>query len=241
MKSRTHTLAYVKRQAKNLKKECGISHLEALDSISKTLGYANWMDCRRSLSSSTTNNEEKAVKPEELTFTNWLKRHSKRDSPLGDLARDMLDDKTWPENGSLDRYLGHLRRRGAYYRAINTLERAWKTYKAYLARMDKPRVAKPPAKTPSLKRHDDRRITYVHHATPIHFRERTAEKFVPGDKAWISWNGKKAIPVTITEVDDRHYSFRIERPLKTAGSVHFLFLDEVRSTPELACRNYVTN
>jgi hypothetical protein len=81
----------------------------------------------------------------------------------------------------------------------------------------------------------------VHHAIPIHFRDRTAEKFVPGDKAWISWNGKKAIPVTITKVDDRHYTFRIERPLKKVGSVHFLFLDEVRSTPELACRNYVTN
>jgi len=241
MKSRTHTLAYIKRQAKNLKKERAISHLQALEIISKSLGYANWMDCRRSLSQPKNSIAEKVVHSGELTFTDWLKKHSKRDSPLGDLARDMLDDNTWPLYDSLDEYRSYLGFRHASYKAIEALERAWKTYKAYLARTGKPRTVKPSTKKPSQKSHDERKITYVQHATPIHFRDRTVEKFAPGNKAWISWEGKKAIPVTVTEVDQVYYSFRIERPLKEAGSEYYLRLDEVRSTPELACMNCVTN
>lgn len=61
-----------------------------------------------------------------------------------------------------------------------------------------------------------------------------------GDKAWISWNGRKAIPITIIELDERHYSFKVERPVKDAGNEYYLRLDEVRSTPELACLNRVT-
>jgi len=93
---------------------------------------------------------------------------------------------------------------------------------------------------PSIRNSDLRRITIVKNIKPIHFDKRTSENFNVGDKAWISWNGRKAFPVTITEVTDRNYSFNIERPLKHKGNNHFLFLDEVRSTPELACINYVT-
>jgi len=91
------------------------------------------------------------------------------------------------------------------------------------------------------KEEDFREIVIVKNIKPIHFENRTIEKFDVGDKAWISWDGRKAIPVTITEVTERNYSFKIEKPLKNKGNEHFLFLDEVRSTPELACMNRVTS
>jgi len=88
---------------------------------------------------------------------------------------------------------------------------------------------------------DSREIVIIKNIKPIHFENRTIEKFNVGDKAWISWDGRKAIPVTITEVSEHHYSFKIEKPLKNKGNEHFLYLDEVRSTPELACINRVTS
>ena len=86
-----------------------------------------------------------------------------------------------------------------------------------------------------------RSVTYVKGITPLHYMKRDVEKFDVGDEAWISWDGKKALPVIITEVDEPYYSFKIERPLKQAGNEHYLRLDEVRSTPELACLNRVTS
>ncbi|VTP91764.1 Uncharacterised protein [Sphingobacterium daejeonense] len=62
--------------------------------------------------------------------------------------------------------------------------------------------------------YDPRKIVFVKNITPLHYSKRTIENFVLGDKAWVSWEGKKAIPVTIVEVDERYYTFRVERPLK---------------------------
>jgi len=70
----------------------------------------------------------------EITFTDWLKKQKNRDSPLGDLANDMLNDTTWPENDSLDGYRSHLRSFNASREAIETLEKAWKTYHAFIKR-----------------------------------------------------------------------------------------------------------
>ncbi|TKW61711.1 MAG: hypothetical protein DI628_03545 [Blastochloris viridis] len=86
----------------------------------------------------------------------------------------------------------------------------------------------------------ERKAIAVKGVTPLHYTKRTVETFVAGDKAWISWGGKKALPVTVTEVDDGYYSVQIEHPKKDAGNIHSLRLDEVRSTPELACLNCVT-
>jgi hypothetical protein len=101
---------------------------------------------------------------------------------------------------------------------------------------DKSQISKPLSKN-----QDFRRIAFVKNVIPLHYANRTVEKFSPGDKAWISWNGRKANPATILEVDDRHYTVRIERPLKSAGIGYSFFLDEVRSTPELACINRITS
>ena len=88
---------------------------------------------------------------------------------------------------------------------------------------------------------DTREIVILENIKPIHFEKRTPEKFKVKDKAWISWDGKKAIPVTVTEVTEHNYSIKIEKPFKNKGNQHSLFLDEVRSTPELACMNCVTS
>ncbi len=240
MKNKQHTLAYIKRQAKKLKKESSISHTEALEIISKLCGYSNWMHCYRSLNQQKTDEVKIVDESVELSFTNWLKRHSNRNSPLGDLAQDTIRDKTWPSYNSLNDYRFYLSARNASYAAVEALGRAWKSYRAYLRRKKVPNLNKRTTKKPAPKNYDQRKIVYVRDAAPVQLGKRTVEKFVPGDKAWISWDGQKAIPVTVTEVNDRHYSLKIERPIKKAGSSHFLYLDEVRSTPELACMNYVT-
>lgn len=179
----------------------------------------------------------------ELNFADWLAKHRNRDSPLGDLANKhgFADrDGAWPSYDSLEAYQDYLMANDPPLGALIALERAWKTYEAFLKRKRSPNSNKR-ATRPVLKKHDPRTIAFVKNATPLHYTKRTIENFVAGDKAWISWDGKKAIPVTILEVDERHYSFRTERPIKNAGSRHFLFLDEVRSTPELACINHVTS
>jgi len=87
-----------------------------------------------------------------------------------------------------------------------------------------------------------RHVVSVKGVKPMHFRNRVAEQLEVGAPAWVSFDGKKALPVTVTEIDDRHYSVRMERTSRAsrAGNVHSLFLDEVRSTPEAACLNCVT-
>lgn len=155
-------------------------------------------------------------------------------------AKDMLDDRTWPSYNTLSEYRDYLYTHNAYSGAIKALEGAWRSYKAYLQRNRSPKVKKQISPKSIIKNRDSRKIVYISNVTSIPFTERIVEKFNVGDKAWISWNGRKAIPVTILEADDRYYTFRTERPFKTAGNEYYLRLDEVRSTPELACMNYVT-
>jgi hypothetical protein len=235
-----HTIAFIKRQASKLKKERGISHHEALEQVSKAYGYANWMHCLRSIEQQQAKNVRMVEKSADLSFSAWLKRQVNRNSPLGDLAGDFSRDKTWPAYNTQEQLLSYLRVRGASYIAIETFVKAWKTYQRYVSPSKKPKVVRAKiAKTKTTTR-DPRKIVYVRDAVPIPYRQRSTEKFVPGDQAWISWDGRKAVPVTITEVDERHYTFIVERPAIKAGDGHYLLLDEVRSTPELACQNYVT-
>lgn len=117
------------------------------------------------------------------------------------------------------------------------------SYKTFLNKNAKNETAPTNRSQPTKKKNDSssgRRVTYVKGVTPLPYTRRDIEKFRPGDEAWISWDGKKALPVILTEVDDIYYTFKIERPLKSAGDQHYLRLDEVRSTPELACKNHVT-
>jgi hypothetical protein len=178
----------------------------------------------------------------EINFTDWLAKHKKRDSPLGDLAaRQGFTDRNgeWPVYDNLKDYQEHLMQNNPPRGASDALDRAWKSYQAFLNRKQSPKPKKQYSK-PISKNHDERTIVFVKNSIPIHYSKRTIENFVAGDKAWISWEGRKAIPVTVVEVDPFGYAFKVERPLKKAGDQHQVRLDEVRSTPELASRNYIT-
>lgn len=90
-----------------------------------------------------------------------------------------------------------------------------------------------------------RSIVTVKGMKPLHFKNRVAEKLEVGADAWVSFDGRKALPVTVIGQDDRHYDVRMLRRSMSGvirpGNIHSLFLDEVCSTPEAACRNCVTS
>lgn len=236
MELQNHTINFYKLQAKRLKRELNITHTDALNLVAKNYGFSNWIDCQRRIRITA---ESSAITTVPLNFTSWLLKQTNRNSPLGDLARDVEKDTQWPLYNDLESYNMYLHSKDVSNIVFIVLKNAWKSFTAYLKRNVIPKEKKD-SKT-SIKNSDPRRITILKNIKPIHFDKRTTEKFNVGDKAWISWNGRKALPVTITEVTDRNYSFKIERPLKNKGNIHFLFLDEVRSTPELACINHVTS
>lgn len=123
---------------------------------------------------------------------------------------------------------------------MEALKRAWKSYQAYLLKKRSSSSMKK-VKRSDEDTHDVREIVFVKNVKPLHYSKRTIESFVPGDKAWVSWEGSRAIPVTVLEVDERCYTFRTGRPLSQNGDKYSVRLDEVRSTPELACINHVTS
>ena len=177
------------------------------------------------------------------TFLGWLKKHKNRDSPLGDLAnKPGFADKSqpWPSYDSIEDYQNYLLENHPPLGAMEALNKAWKSYQAYLRKKGAPNPIKK-VKRSARDIHDPRKIAFVKNVKPLHYSKRTIENFVPGDKAWVSWEGSKAIPVTVLEADDKYYTLRIERPLKKTGDEHYVRLDEVRSTPELACINHVTS
>ena len=91
----------------------------------------------------------------------------------------------------------------------------------------------------------NRQVITVKGVNPLHYSKRVAENLAIGTNAWVSFDGRKALPVTITGVDERHYDVQMLRPSRRlgirAGNTHSLFLDEVRSTPKAACLNCVTS
>lgn len=237
MESNNHTISFYKLESKKLKRELGIRHTEALDITAKKYGFSNWKHCLRSCDAKPEPSDNIIA---HVTFTDWLSKQVNRDSPLGDLARDVKTDSTWPSFDSFEQYESYLRSKGAARDAMYALKNAWKSYNANLKRSLLPNKDKIVAKIPTPK-NDIRKIVFVKNVIPLHYSKRIPEKFNVGDEAWISNDGRKAIPVVITEVDERHYSFRVERPLKNAGDEYYYRLDEVRSTPELACLNRLTS
>lgn len=187
-------------------------------------------------------NATKAHEEAEISFSAWLAKQKNRDTPLGDLAikRGFADkSEGWPIYSSLKEYQDYLTSNHPPRGSMATLVRAWKSYQSYLQKKQLSSPKKQAKKIVS-KKDETRTVVSVKKAISLLYGKRTIEKFSPGDAAWISWDGKKAIPVSVLEVDERHYSVKIVSPPKKAGNRHSLFWDEVRSTPELACENLVT-
>jgi putative DNA primase/helicase len=80
---------------------------------------------------------------------------------------------------------------------------------------------------------------------PLHFLKRTIEDIQIGGEAWVSFDSKLALPVSVIGKDGSHYKVefarRSARFLIYPGDTRFLFHDEVRTTPEAACINRVTS
>ncbi|WP_126247840.1 glyoxalase superfamily protein [Chitinophaga rhizosphaerae] len=240
MKELPRSVTYIKSQARKLKRTLNITHVQALELLAKQYGYSNWQHCQRDLIISVGAKIESTLIPFHIGFNDWLKRHKNRNSPLGDLSRAMLRNNSWPNFDTLEEYGQFLPSLRLPYGATVALERAWKRYLLYIKSKNSPRPIKSRIKKKVAPQNEGRKITIVKDAPSVQITERTVEKFKPGDQAWVSWNGRRALPITITEVDNRHYTFIVERPLKKRGNEHYVFHDEVGSTPKLACTNYVT-
>lgn len=66
-----------------------------------------------------------------LTFIDWLIRQAHRDDPIGDIARDMLDDPHWPESGTiLADFRDYLTSVRASDLALQALQQAWNEWSA---------------------------------------------------------------------------------------------------------------
>ena len=62
-------------------------------------------------------------------FTRWIHQQTKRPDPVGDLAKDIQGDNSWPNNpASIYTFRGHLIRRNACPEAIQALEDAWSEF-----------------------------------------------------------------------------------------------------------------
>jgi hypothetical protein len=64
------------------------------------------------------------------SFTDWLHGQLDRRGPIGDLARDVAEDETWPKVGRLELadYRDYLYDVGAIEEAVDALGQAWVEY-----------------------------------------------------------------------------------------------------------------
>ncbi|GAA4439168.1 YozE family protein [Phytohabitans houttuyneae] len=63
------------------------------------------------------------------SFRDWLRTRKDENTPVGDLARDVFADGSWPRGpGSLRRYEQHLKGLGADPGAVEALREAWRQY-----------------------------------------------------------------------------------------------------------------
>ncbi len=73
---------------------------------------------------------------ESMTFHDWLSRQIRRQSPLGDLARDVAMDRTFPKDAAASReaVILYLIRCNACEGALLAAKRAWSSYRRALKR-----------------------------------------------------------------------------------------------------------
>ena len=62
-----------------------------------------------------------------MTFLEWLARQTWRRDPVGDLARDTRNDRSWPPRGKISRarLRAHLEVQDAIPEALAALDVAW--------------------------------------------------------------------------------------------------------------------
>jgi hypothetical protein len=60
-----------------------------------------------------------------MTFTSWLRKQIRRDDPVGDLARDVVVDPTWPHTRGYFGFHWYLQKIRACEGAQRSLSQAW--------------------------------------------------------------------------------------------------------------------
>lgn len=62
------------------------------------------------------------------SFNHWLRRQHQRDDRIGDLARDVRQDRQWPGCRTLAGFQRYLGQRNACSAAVESLAAAWTEY-----------------------------------------------------------------------------------------------------------------
>jgi len=73
-----------------------------------------------------------------MTFKAWLMLQMKREDPVGDLARDVLKDRTWPRTQDTVKLRQHMVKRSAIESALLALDRAYSEYQKQSERLRAP-------------------------------------------------------------------------------------------------------
>ena len=63
-----------------------------------------------------------------MTFKAWLMMQAKRQDPVGDLGRTVIEDRTWPPTQDMVKLRQHLVKRGADENTRAALDRAYSEY-----------------------------------------------------------------------------------------------------------------
>jgi hypothetical protein len=63
-----------------------------------------------------------------MTFYAWLLSFKRADTVRGDLARDIANDRTFPQDGDLPAFVNHLLSKGACEEAMDALRDAWRIW-----------------------------------------------------------------------------------------------------------------
>ena len=67
-----------------------------------------------------------------MNFVDWILRLRTRNTPTGDLARDLMSDKNFPNSSDKEKILNYLYSHNACADAIKAFRNAWSSYQTYL-------------------------------------------------------------------------------------------------------------
>ena len=73
-----------------------------------------------------------------MTFKAWLMLQMKRNDPVGDLARDVLKDRTWPPTQDTVKLRQYMVKRGVVENVLLALDRAYSEYQKQSERLRAP-------------------------------------------------------------------------------------------------------
>ncbi len=64
------------------------------------------------------------------TFKSWIANFKGVDLPIGDLAKDILEDPDFPEDDDFGEIFDHLRSKRVHYTVLNIFLDVWQFYRA---------------------------------------------------------------------------------------------------------------